>query len=49
VGFSNSSPVEGIEAAIRAFAAPDRKVSLYVLGDEFTGNSTKRSSNGSTG
>jgi hypothetical protein len=37
--FSNSSPVEGIEAAIRAFAAPDKKVSLYVLGDEFTGDS----------
>ncbi|MGH9318809.1 MAG: VWA domain-containing protein [Vicinamibacteria bacterium] len=37
--FSNSSPVEGIEAAIRAFAAPDKKISLYVLGDEFTGDS----------
>ena len=37
--FSNSSPVEGIEAAIRAFAAPDKRVSLYVLGDEFTGDS----------
>ena len=40
--FSNSSPVEGIEAAIRAFAAPDKKVSLYVLGDEFTGGSIER-------
>jgi hypothetical protein len=37
--FSNSSPVEGIEAAIRAFAAPDKRISLYVLGDEFTGDS----------
>jgi hypothetical protein len=37
--FSNSSPVEGIEAAVRTFWAPDRKVSLYVLGDEFTGGS----------
>jgi hypothetical protein len=37
--FSNSSPVEGIQAAIRAFAAPDRKISIYVLGDEFTGRS----------
>ena len=37
--FSNSSPVEGIEAAIRTFAAPDKKISLYVLGDEFTGDS----------
>jgi hypothetical protein len=37
--FSNSSPVEGIETAIRTFWAPDRRVSLYVLGDEFTGGS----------
>jgi len=37
--FSNSSPVEGIERAIRTFAAPDRKISLYVFGDEFTGDS----------
>ena len=37
--FSNSSPVEGIERAIRTFAAPDKKVSLYVFGDEFTGDS----------
>ena len=37
--FSNSSPVEGIERAIRAFAAPGKKISIYVFGDEFTGNS----------
>lgn len=37
--FSNSSPVEGITRAIRVFARPDKKISLYVLGDEFTGNS----------
>jgi hypothetical protein len=37
--FSNSSPVEGITHAIRAFGAADRKVSLYVFGDEFTGKS----------
>src|SRR5690606_19718689 len=37
--FSNSSPVEGIVAAIRTFYAPDKKISLYVLGDEFSGNS----------
>lgn len=37
--FSNSSPVEGIEAAIRTFAAPDKKISIYVFGDEFTGQS----------
>ena len=37
--FSNSSPVEGITRAIRTFAAPDKKISIYVLGDEFSGNS----------
>jgi hypothetical protein len=37
--FSNSSPVEGIEAAIRIFAHADRKISIYVFGDEFTGPS----------
>jgi hypothetical protein len=37
--FSNSSPVEGIERAIRTFAAPDKKISIYVFGDEFTGKS----------
>jgi hypothetical protein len=37
--FSNSSPVEGIEAAIRVFSHPGRKVSIYVFGDEFTGPS----------
>src|SRR3990172_4373229 len=37
--FSNSSPVEGIERAIRSYAAPDKKISLYVFGDEFTGSS----------
>ena len=37
--FSNSSPVEGITKAISTFYAPDRKISLYVMGDEFTGRS----------
>ena len=37
--FSNSSPVEGITRAIRTFYAPDRKISIYVFGDEFTGPS----------
>ncbi len=37
--FSNSSPVEGIQKAVRAFYDPDKKISLYVLGDEFTGRS----------
>ncbi|MGD8631760.1 MAG: VWA domain-containing protein [Gammaproteobacteria bacterium] len=33
--FSNSSPVEGIEAAIRRFHAQDKRISLYVFGDDF--------------
>lgn len=33
--FSNSSPVEGIEAAIRRFHAGDKRISLYVFGDDF--------------
>lgn len=40
--FSNSSPVEGIVAAIRTFWSPDRKISLYVFGDEFTGGSVQQ-------
>ena len=34
--FSNSSPVEGIEAAIRRFYASDKRISLYVFGDDFS-------------
>ena len=37
--FSNSSPVEGIVEAIRTYHATGRRISLYVLGDEFTGSS----------
>lgn len=37
--FSNSSPVEGIVAAIRTFWSPEHKISIYVFGDEFTGPS----------
>jgi len=37
--FSNSSPVEGISRAIQTFAKGDKKVSLYVFGDEFSGGS----------
>ncbi len=37
--FSNSSPVEGIEAAIRRFYSKDKKISLYVLGDDFASGS----------
>ncbi|MDB9751960.1 VWA domain-containing protein [Gammaproteobacteria bacterium] len=37
--FSNSSPVEGITRAISAFYDPNKKISIYVFGDEFTGKS----------
>ncbi len=40
--FSNSSPVEGITAAIRTFYDPGKKISLYVFGDEFTGESIEQ-------
>lgn len=35
--FSNSSPVEGIVAAIRTFADPNKKIALYYYGDDFAG------------
>ena len=34
---SNSSPVEGIDAAIRTFYDSDKKISLYIFGDDFSG------------
>jgi hypothetical protein len=37
--FSNSSPVEGIEAAIRRFYAKDKRISLYIFGDDFSSGS----------
>jgi hypothetical protein len=37
--FSNSSPVEGITQAVRSFYDNDKKISIYVFGDEFTGRS----------
>jgi len=40
--FSNSSPVEGIEKAIRTFHDWDKEISIYVFGDEFTGESAQR-------
>jgi hypothetical protein len=39
VAFSNSSPIEGIVEAIRTYWAKDKKISIYVFGDEFTGSS----------
>jgi len=40
--FSNSSPVEGINAAIQTFYKPDRKISIYTLGDDFQGRSIRQ-------
>ncbi len=40
--FSNSSPVEGIENAIKTFYKPDRKISIYTLGDDFQGRSINK-------
>ena len=37
--FSLSSPVNGIEKAIRVFQGPDKRISVYVFGDDFTGRS----------
>jgi hypothetical protein len=37
--FSNSSPSEGIIAAVRTFWTKDHSISIYVFGDEFTGPS----------
>jgi hypothetical protein len=37
--FSQSNPVPGMEEAIRSYWALDKRVSVFVLGDEFTGDS----------
>jgi hypothetical protein len=34
--FSNSSPVEGVTSAIQRFYASDKRISLYVFGDDFS-------------
>jgi hypothetical protein len=39
---SQSNPVRGIRDTIHTYAAPDRRISLYVLGDEFTGYSIQQ-------
>lgn len=33
--FSNSSPVEGVTAAINTYYDPNKKMSIYVMGDDF--------------
>jgi hypothetical protein len=37
--YSQSNPVPGIEQALRAHRVPGTRVSIYVIGDEFTGES----------
>jgi hypothetical protein len=37
--FSDSSPADGIELAIKNYWSAERRISIYVLGDEFTGES----------
>lgn len=37
--WSNSSPVEGLETAIRKYAKPNITTSIYVFGDDYTGAS----------
>jgi Skp family chaperone for outer membrane proteins len=39
--FSQSNPVPGMEEAIRTYWALDKRVSVFVLGDEFTGDSVQ--------
>lgn len=36
--FSNSSPVEGIQMAVRTFYEPGKKISIYVFGDDLMPN-----------
>lgn len=37
--FSDSDPSDGIAYAVETFWDPEKKISIYVLGDEFQGNS----------
>jgi len=39
--FSNSSPVEGLNAAISQFYDPEKKISIFIFGDDFTGGSIR--------
>ena len=36
---SNSSPVEGLETALRAYAPREGKIAIYIFGDDFSGAS----------
>jgi hypothetical protein len=46
--FSDSNPVDGIEEAIRTYWAADKRISIYVMGDEFTGESMQAALDGVT-
>lgn len=37
--FSDSSPVQGLQEALRLYAKAGMKISIYVLGDDYTGSS----------
>ena len=37
--FSNSSPVEGLETALKLYGGKREKISVYIVGDDFTGSS----------
>jgi hypothetical protein len=37
--FSQSNPVPGMEEALRSYWSVDKRISVFVLGDEFTGDS----------
>ena len=39
--FSDSNPADGIIYAINTFWQPDKKISIYVFGDEFSGRSVE--------
>jgi len=39
--FSDSNPVDGIIYAISTYWSPDKKISIYVFGDEFSGGSVE--------
>ena len=39
---SNSSPVEGLQTALRTYARQDRKIAIYIFGDDFRGSSYDR-------
>jgi hypothetical protein len=40
--YSESNPVPGIESALRNYRKAGQRISIYVIGDEFTGDSMQR-------